>query len=427
MRVFEVSSRESAETLARAIRLELDYDRYIEAVKPIVADVRKRGDDALIDYAERLDGVKLTRDKLSVEKNELEIALSEVEAEKPALVDSLRKLADRVRSVERPLSSIAGASWTIRVDESIVVEEEVKPIDSVACYVPGAMAPYISTAVMCGATARIAGVRRVVAFTPPRSLSKSLLAALAITGFDKLYLAGGAYGVAALAYGTQSVERVSKIAGPGGPYYTAAKILVSRDVGIDMLAGPTELVVYVDKRGLEREIALHLAAQAEHGESSTIVAVTRDREVAANLLRVYEDISEKLYAYTRGKLATPKIVVADSLSLVAEFINYMSPEHVEICSDSGEIVDMIENYGVLIDGCVSTAINDYYSGVNHILPTSGWARWRGGLSVLDFLVVRRRVKFKGGRSDLEKIAREVEPIAEEEGFPLHLLSIKGGY
>ncbi|MEM1640318.1 MAG: histidinol dehydrogenase [Acidilobaceae archaeon] len=420
--LLRVSSKEDVEAFVKLFRSELNIDKYIEIVKPIVYDVKKRGDKALIDYAKKLDKVELDRENIYISKEKLEKARESLRSENKRLLEALEGLAERAKAVEEPLSALSRSRWTIAVDSSVIVIEELKPIDSVACYVPGAVAPYISTAIMCGVAARAAGVKKLVAFAPPASIRKSLLASLAVAGFDGLYALGGAYGVAALAYGTESVEKVSKIAGPGGPYYTAAKILVSRDVGIDLLAGPTELVVYVDKKGVEREIALHLLAQAEHGESSAVALITTDAEIAQKVADAYKEF---LRRSSGKKLSTPKLAIAKNKELAFELINLIAPEHLEVCSDSLELADAFENYGVLVEGCVSTAINDYYSGANHILPTSGWARWRGGLSALDFLALRRRVKVLDNGGALKRIAQAVEPLAKEEGFELHLSSIVG--
>lgn len=423
--ILKLESRREVEEVARALRPLFSLDEYVEKVKPIVEDVRKRGDRAVVEYAEKLDGVKLEPRDIYIGENALLESLERVEEEKPELAEALRKLAERVRLVEELLASqILGKTLRVCVSESVCVYQELKPLSSAACYVPGGLAPYVSTAVMCGVAAGIAGVRRLVAFAPPRSAKPSLLAALALAGFRGLYRAGGAYGVAALAYGTESIERVDKIAGPGGLYYTAAKIVVSRDVGVDMLAGPTELVVYVDKPGLERELALHLAAQAEHGESSMTVAVTTSMDIAKEILEFYESLRLDYEKRTGRRLASLKVVVSGSRELAVDLINSIAPEHVEVCSDSPEVSESLVNYGVLVDGCVSSAINDYYSGANHILPTSGWARWRGGLSVLDFLVLRRRVSIRGAPRGLSGIAEEVAPIAREEGFELHLESLR---
>ncbi len=426
MKILRISSMADAEKISRIVRPFPNLESVEDHVRRIVNDVKIRGDDALIEYAEKLDGVRISKEDLYLDREDLEASVDRIDK---SLIDSLKSLLERVRAVERPLATLAREKWVVEIGRGLSIEIFFKAISRAACYVPGGMAPYISTAIMCGAVAREAGVERLVALVPPKALGESMKAALAVAGFDGAYRVGGPHGIAALAYGTESVERVDKIAGPGGIYVTMAKHLVSRDVGIDMLAGPTELVVYIDKEGLEDHVAWHLAAQAEHGDSVLLVAVTPRISIAERISRSVEDLSREKGASAFDRVSRLlSIVVAEDPVLASRFIDLIAPEHVEICSEGEDLVDLISSYGVLITGCVSTAINDYYSGANHILPTMSWARWRGGLSVLDFMALRRLVRFRGSREDLGGIARSVEPIALSEGFEIHLRSIlRGGF
>ena len=421
MRMFRINSEADAEKIAGIVRARLSIEGVEEQVRRIIDDVKRRGDEAVIEYAERLDKTRLSRGELYLGRRDLEAAVERVDR---TLADSLKTLLERVRAAEKPLAMITRGRWLVDAGNGVSIEIFFKPISRAACYVPGGMVPYISTAVMCGAAAREAGVERLVALIPPRALNNTMMAALAIAGFDGVYRVGGPYGVAALAYGTESIERVDKIAGPGGVYVTMAKHVVSKDVGIDMLAGPTELLVYVDKEGSEEDIAWHLAAQAEHGDSVLLIAITTRSSIAESLSRSIARLSQEKGSGVFERVSKNlDMVIADSPVLAARFIDLIAPEHVEICSEGEDLVEMVKNYGVLISGCASAAINDYYSGANHILPTMSWARWRGGLSVLDFVALRRVVRYRGSREDLEEIVGAVKPIALSEGFEIHLRSI----
>jgi len=423
-RLYRVYSGQDLEAVVRAIRSPLPLDEAIEAVRPIVEDVRRRGDSAVIEYTRRFDGVELEARDVYVDRQGLEELARGAD---PRLSRALEGLAKRVENAEEPLRKVIRSRWGVSVGSNIYLEIFFTPVKRVACYVPGGLAPYVSTAIMCGVTARLAGVERLVALLPPRALTPGMAASFLVAGFDGVYRVGGPHGIAAVAYGTRSIERVDRLAGPGGLYVAAAKILVSWAVGVDMVAGPTELAVYVDKRGYEEEILYHLAAQAEHGDTTLLIVVTPAEEIAGEIARLSEE-----YAYRGGSKAFERvsrvlsIVVTDSSEEAARFLDTLSPEHVEVCSERAGFSDMLRSYGVLIDGCVSSAINDYYSGANHILPTISWARVRGGLSVLDFAALRRRVIYRGPRGALRDIAGEVMPIAVAEGFPLHLESIFRG-
>jgi len=424
LRIYRIASDRDLDELIRTARSTEGFEDIITRISRIVEDVRIRGDEAVIEYTERLDGVKLSRGELYISSDNLRGFIEKVDRD---LIDSLGGLARRVKDVESPIAELVRKPTRVRTGYGVEVENIFEPIERVACYIPGGLAPYISTAIMCGVTARMAGVRRLVALLPPKALTGAMAAAIAIAGFDGVYRIGGPHGIAALAYGTESIERVDKIAGPGGIYVTAAKAIVSRIVGIDMLAGPTELLIYIDLEGLEDSVSWHLAAQAEHGDSVMLLVVTPRGDIAESLARYIERLSGdkkgRLFERVSRLLG---IAITDTPERAFELINRMAPEHVEICSRSKEAVENIRNYGVLIDGCASTAINDYYSGANHILPTMSWARWRGGLSILDFVVLRRRVYYRGSHDDLRRITESVRAIAMAEGFTAHPESIYRG-
>lgn len=413
IRIHVMKGREDLKRISRSLRRPQITREVMERVEAVVEDVKKEGDRALLRYVRELDGVEARAEDLFVEREELERMGSEAPGK---LVRQLEGLRGRVEAVEAPLVRSLSALPKIDAGRGVLVENVLEPLERAACYVPGGARPYISTAVMCGTAAKAAGVKRLVAALPPKALVPEMAAALHLAGFERVYRAGGAHAIAALAYGTESVERVDKIAGPGGVYAAAAKLLVSGDVGIDFFAGPTELLVYLDRPGWARAAALHLAAQAEHGDSVLLILVTPGEDLASQAAGAFKDL---VGGGWRGVL---DVVIARDPDEAVELINHLAPEHVEICS-SKDLADLVKSHGVLIEGCASAAINDYYSGANHVLPTMGWARWRGGLSALDFLALRRRVRFRGSLEDLLAIASEVEEIALSEGFPTHLRSI----
>lgn len=415
-RIHRIAGRGDLEEIARILRRPQIGREILGRVEAIVEEVRRGGDRALLRYVEELDGARIGAEDLVAEREDL----GKIGSRAPEkLVKQLESLRRRVEAVEEPLVKNLSSLPRIDAGRGVLVENVLEPLERAACYIPGGARPYISTAIMCGTAARVAGVKRLSAAVPPRALGPEMAAALHTAGFERAYRAGGAHAIAALAYGTESIERVDKIAGPGGVYATAAKALVSRHVGIDFLAGPTELLLYLDRPGWAGAAALHLAAQAEHGDSVLLILVTVGEDLALQALKAFEELVGSGW---RGIL---DLVVARDPGEAVELINILAPEHVEICSSSEDLADLVKSYGVLIDGCASAAVNDYYSGANHVLPTMGWARWRGGLSALDFLALRRRVRFRGSPADLLAIASEVGEITLSEGFPTHLRSIAG--
>ena len=383
--------------------------KFEESVRRIVEDVRAGGDRALKKYAEQWDGLGVEQ-PLRVSENEMKFAAKALSTE---VRHSLRTAAQRIRKFcewQKP------RSWT-RSEQGISLGQVVKPLESVGCYVPGGRYPLVSTVLMTVIPAQVAGVKNIRVVSPKPS--SEVLAAAAMLGVREFYRVGGAQAIAALAYGTESIPRVDKIVGPGNAYVTAAKKLVSFDCAIDFLAGPTEAVILSDS-GNPDFIAADLVAQAEHDVETLAIFLTTSRKLA-------EAVGVSLARLAQGnKIAAESlknrgaILIAGSRKQAGEWANQLAPEHITVGSDD---LPYIESAGSIFVGDYSAqAAGDYASGPNHVLPTSGQARFRGGLSVADFVKVITVQKLS--RTGLRKIAPAVECLAGAEGLPGHANSIR---
>jgi len=385
-----------------------------ELVKSIIEDVRERGDRAVKEYTKRFDGAEL--EELRVGERELE------EAERKAE----RRLVERLREAHRNILSYHRR----QLDEGWWYEEDgrrlgqiTRPVPSVGCYVPGGRAYYPSTVLMAVAPARVAGVRRIACTTPPRrdgTVNEHILLACKIAGVDEIYKVGGAQAIAALAYGTESIERVDMIAGPGNIYVTAAKKAVYGDVGVDMLAGPSEVLIIADSTAAPEHIASDILAQAEHDPQARCVLVSIDRRLAEEVWSRLQGLG----ASAPEALEKAVVLLARSLEEAVEFSNQYAPEHLEIMvQEEQRALEMVENAGSIFLGPYSpVAAGDYATGPNHILPTGGSARFHSGLTVWHFM---RRISVQRlTKRGLASIAGAVIELAEAEGLPYHAESVR---
>ena len=378
-------------------------------MRKIVNDVRRRGDKALRSYAERWDGLT-RRQAMRVSARELDQALASIS---PQLKNSIRDAAANIRRFcdwQKP------KPWR-QSREGMSVGQIVRPLDSVACYVPGGRYPLVSTLMMTVIPAQVAGVKRIVVVSPKPS--HEVLAAAALLGVKEFYRIGGAQAIAALAYGTKTIAHVDKIVGPGNAYVTAAKKLVSFDCAIDFLAGPTEALVLGDS-GHPQFIAADLVCQAEHDPDALAIFITTSRELAN---AVVEEVSSQAAENSIAKQSLRRsgvILVASSRTQAREWANAIAPEHITIAKDD---LPFIHNAGSIFVGNYSPqAAGDYASGPNHVLPTAGRARFRGGLTVLDFVKIITVQDLTS--SGLRRIAKTVESLAETEGLAAHAKSIR---
>ena len=354
-------------------------------VSEIIRNVRANGDAALYQYCEKFDGAKLN--SLAVTEEEIEEAVSLVE---PKFLEVLRAAAKNIRAFhERQVRN----SFILNHENGIVVGQKIIPVDRAGLYVPGGTAAYPSTVLMDSIPAKIAGCREVVMVTPPGrdgKVNPVILAAAQIAGIDRIFKVGGAQAVAALAYGTESIPRVDKIVGPGNAYVAEAKKQVFGQVSIDMIAGPSEILIVADGKTNPRHVAADLLSQAEHDKMASAVLVT-DSEALA--YAVQKELEVQIPQLERAEIARTsidnngKIIVAPTLSLAIDIANELAPEHLELCVDNPfDYLDSIRHAGSIFMGrnCPE-ALGDYFAGPNHTLPTSGTAKFSSPLSVDDFI------------------------------------------
>ncbi len=383
----------------------------------ILADVRRNGDAALFRWARRLDGLSLNRGHLWISRAELRAARRNVAG------DLLQAIEHAARNVRRVAEQQRPRSWTITVEPGVRVGQRVTPLGTIGCYVPGGRFSLFSTLLMTAIPAQVAGVKRIVVACPKPS--PALLAAAEILGVTEIARLGGAQAIGAFAYGTQSVPRVDKICGPGNRYVTAAKRIVSNDCAIDMPAGPTEVLILA-MRGDPGFIAADLLAQAEHDPDAVVLLVTTSarlaREVAAEVGRQLRDLPKTNPAWLSLKSASA-ILVAPSTAAAVRFANQMAPEHLSIPNGEPALIEKLSEAGSVFLGPWSAQpIGDYASGTNHVLPTSGWARTRGGLSVADFVKCSSTQEIS--RAGLKRLAPVVSAMARAEGLEAHARAVE---
>lgn len=378
-------------------------------VRRIVNDVRRRGDSALRKYAERWDGLA-SRQSLRVSAAELEEAFLSLQ---PDLKKSLRLAAQNIRQFcewQKP------ETWT-RTRSGIALGQLIRPLESVGCYVPGGRYPLVSTLLMTVIPAQVAGVKRTVVVSPKPS--PQVMAAAAMLGVREFYRVGGAQAIAALAYGTETIARVDKIVGPGNAYVTAAKKLVAFDCAIDFLAGPTEAVVLSDS-GRADYIASDLVAQAEHDPAALAAFITTSRKLAQSVAKSVNRAAKGNVTALRSLQRQGSILIAESRQQAREWANRIAPEHITV---SNQDLPFIQNAGSVFVGDYSPqSAGDYASGPNHVLPTAGQARFRGGLSVLDFVKIITIQNLSA--SGLRRISATIECLAETEGLSAHAQSVR---
>ena len=383
----------------------------------ILADVREHGDAALFRWVQRLDGLHLTRKSLWVAPAEIRGASRSAPRELVRAIEHAARNIRRVAEEQRP------RSWTITVEPGVRVGQRVTPLGTIGCYIPGGRFSLFSTLLMTAIPAQVAGVRRIVVACPKPS--PALLAAAEILGVTEIARMGGAQAIGAFAYGTQSVPRVDKICGPGNRYVTAAKRLVSNDCAIDMPAGPTEVLILATG-GEPRFIAADFLAQAEHDPDAVALLVTPSpklaKAVAAEIDKQLRDFPKTNPAWKSLQLSSA-ILVAPSLDAAIRFANRVAPEHLSVPNASAQLVERLPEAGSVFLGPWSAQpIGDYASGTNHVLPTSGWARARGGLSVLDFVKCSSTQEIS--RAGLKRLAPVVSAMARAEGLEAHARAVE---
>jgi len=406
------NAREAAKTLAALEqRGGAALDAVLPAVKRIVAYVRKRGDRALLGYAAKFDGLAAPN-ATRVTRKEMAAAWKALD---PALRDALTTAAAQIRGfAERQMPE----SWNEWPIEGLTTSQLVRPLESVGCYVPSGRHPLPSTLLMTAIPAQVAGVKRIVVVSPKPA--QETLAAAHHLGIAEFYRLGGAHAVAALAYGTRSLPRVDKIVGPGNLYVTAAKRLVAFDCAIDMLAGPTEIIV-TSERGNAADIASDLVAQAEHDPAALAIFITTREDLARAVMAETKESSRNNSVARESLKRNGVVIVAGSVQEARDLTNRLAPEHLTV--DSPSDLAWVQNAGsVFIGRWSAQPMGDYISGPNHTLPTGGMARVRGGLSVNDFikLITVQQYTAQG----IEKLGPKAALLAEAEGLYGHAEAIR---
>ena len=389
-------------------------------VTDIIQNVRQRGDEALFEYCEKFDKARL--DTLLVTPEEIQEAAQAVGEE---FLEILKKAAANIRKFH---SKQVRNSFIINDEDGILMGQKIIPVDRAGLYVPGGTAAYPSTVLMDSIPAKIAGVPEVVMVTPPNAEGKInpyILAAAFVAGVDKIFKVGGAQAVAALAYGTESIPRVDKIVGPGNAFVAEAKRQVFGQVSIDMIAGPSEILIIADGKSDPRHLAADLLSQAEHDKLASAVLVTDSEELAK---AVQAQLEVQIPLLERAEIARAsidnngKIIVAQDLKQVIDISNQIAPEHLELCLDNPfDYLDSIRHAGSIFMGrnCPE-ALGDYFAGPNHTLPTSGMARFSSPLSVDDFIKKTQYTYYT--RDALSRVAKDVAAFATAEGLTAHARS-----
>lgn len=389
-------------------------------VSQIIDTVRKNGDKALFDYAEKFDKVKLQ--SLTVTKEEILAAVNSVDKE---FLRILKKAAENIKLFH---SQQKRKGFEIKNADGAIVGQKIIPIEKAGLYVPGGTAAYPSTVLMDAIPAKIAGCEQVVMVTPPDkngNVNPVILAAAFIAGVDKIYKVGGAQAVAALAYGTETIPKVDKIVGPGNAFVAEAKKQVFGQVSIDMIAGPSEILIVADKSNNPAFVAADLLSQAEHDKMASAVLITDDVEFANS---VSNELEKQIPLLDRSEIArisiddNGKIIVTENIEDAINVANQLAPEHLELCLDNPfEYLDKIKHAGsVFLGKNCPEAFGDYIAGANHTLPTLGTARFSSALSVDDFIKKTQYIYYS--EKALKKSAFDVEYFAKKEGLTAHAKS-----
>jgi histidinol dehydrogenase len=413
-----------------------DMDSIIESVRPktnndvrqkvlsIISDVQKRRDVALREYETKFSGVQIR--SLKITQQEIKSAYSKVGKEQ---INGIKLAKTRLEKSENALrKKLQNVSITL---DGVVIKKIFLPIDTVGCYIPGGKARYPSTIVMSVVPAKVAGVKKIIAVSPPNEkgeIDPLTLVAADICGVDEFYRVGGAQAIAALAYGTKSIPQVDKIVGPGGVFVTLAKLLLSEIVSIDMVAGPTELAIIADSTANAELVALDLISQAEHSPDTMCCLITNSSKLKNMVL---ESLQKKIKIIKRSSIVEESlrnngfIAICNTEQQMMDFANNLAPEHLEIITKRPkQLAKKIKSAGLILIGKnTPSSASDYLLGSNHILPTNRFGRTRGSLGVLDFLKIQTQIE--SSELALKKISKYMQALTEAEGLPNHYEAVRG--
>ncbi|MCC7261431.1 MAG: histidinol dehydrogenase [Candidatus Latescibacteria bacterium] len=396
-----------------------------QTVRQVLEAVRTRGDEALAEFTAQFDRVKLRPEQFRVPAPVLAQALAQLD---PALRQAIEAAAANIRAFhERQKVN----SWFMEDGDGVILGKKVLPIGRVGICVPGGQAPLFSSLLMAAIPAQVAGVKELCVVSPPQADGwphATILATAQLLGLTEVYALGGAQAVGAMAFGTATVKGVDKIVGPGSLYTVAAKQQVYGVVGIEMIPGPSELVVLADEQADPRYVAADLLSQAEHGSGyEAVVCITPSAALAARVQQAVEAQLARLPRAAEARLALENfgaLVVVPDLSVGVELLNRLAPEHAELLvQDPWSWVEQIKNAGALFLGAAATEpVGDYFAGTNHVLPTNGAARFSSSLGVADFLKTTSIIAYTAGR--LNKVGDQIIRLAEAEGFAAHAEAVR---
>ena len=403
-------------------RSQADINEILAIVSDILADVKENKDEAIKRYTAKFDGAEL--DDLKVSDEEIKEAYDSLDDN---LIDALKSAS---KNIEKFHKAQIPQEWSMEVDTGITAGQIIRPINSVGCYIPGGRAAYPSSILMTVIPAKIAGVERIIACTPPSKEGKvmdAILVAADLAGAHEIYKCGGAQAIAGMAYGTESIEKVEKIVGPGNVFVTGAKKLVYGDVDIEFPAGPSEVLVLADSTANPEYLAHDFLSQAEHDPNASCFLVTDDEKIAEESKVLIEKFAKEAVRSEIIEESLAKhghIILCDNMDDAIDFTNEYAPEHLIITTKEDEaVLAKIKNAGSIFMGPYSpVAAGDYGSGTNHVLPTSGGAKMYSGLSTEAFL--KKPTVQTITKEGIEKLSKTVLPIAEYEGFFAHANSVK---
>lgn len=425
MRIVKLSKESKENLLADLLKRDPNnYGQYADTVQAIVDDVKARGDEALFEYTEKFDKVKVTKDTIRVTKEEIDKALKQVN---PKLMEVMVKSMKNIRAFHEKQKQL---SWFDTTPDGTILGQRVTPLDSAGLYVPGGKAAYPSSVLMNIIPAEVAGVNRIVMVTPPGKDGKVnpvTLAAAHIAGATEVYKVGGAQAIAALAFGTESIPKVNKIAGPGNIYVALAKKAVYGHVSIDSIAGPSEIMVLADESANAKFVAADLLSQAEHDELACAILVTTSMKLAEEVSKLTEEFIAGL---SRKEILQKSIdnygyiLVADSMDDAVDVVNEIAPEHLEIQTiNPFETMTQVRNAGAIFMGEYSSEpLGDYFAGPNHVLPTNGTAKFFSPLGV-DAYVKKSSIIYYSKKA-LKPVSGDIIQFAESEYLTAHANSIR---
>lgn len=425
MRILELTESTRNNILENLLkRSPNNYGEYEAAVKDIIDNVRSRGDEAVLEYTKRFDGCDLTPDTLEVTKEEIADAYKSLTCE---FIEVLKKSAENIRTYhEKQLRN----SWFDAKEDGTILGQKITPLNRVGVYVPGGTAAYPSSVLMNIVPARVAGVKEIIMMTPPGkdgSMNPATLVAADIAGVTRIFKAGGAQAVAALAFGTKTIPKVDKITGPGNIFVALAKRSVFGYVSIDSIAGPSEILVLADETANPRYVAADLLSQAEHDKLASAILITTSKELAE---AVSKEVDGFLNELSRKEIMEESlnnygyILLAPDMDTAIETVNEIASEHLEILTAKPfDIMPKIKNAGAIFLGEYSSEpLGDYFAGPNHVLPTNGTAKFFSPLSVDDFIKKSSIISYS--KEALEAVHKDIELFAKQEGLTAHANSIK---